>query len=87
MKFSLIQSSNMVLVSFWALNYTLFLAATAHPLDINKLHTMFGHPNSQVLAATVSNYGSKTKNKLEHTCPNCAICKAKQKNLNKLNSN
>jgi hypothetical protein len=63
------------------------IAATAHPLDINKLHTMFGHPNSQVLAATVSKYGFKTKNTLEHTCPNCAICKAKQKNLNKLNSN
>jgi hypothetical protein len=60
------------------------IAATAHPLDINKLHTMFGHPNSQVLAATVSKYGFKTKNTLEHTCHNCAICKAKQKNLNKL---
>jgi hypothetical protein len=39
------------------------IAATAHPLDINKLHTMFGHPNSQVLAATVhvSNYGFKPR--------------------------
>jgi hypothetical protein len=63
------------------------IAATAHPMDINKLHTMFGHPNSQVLAATISKYGFKTKNTLEHTCPNCAICKAKQKNLNKLNLN
>jgi hypothetical protein len=32
------------------------IAATAQPLDIIKLHTMFGHPNSQVLAAAVSNY-------------------------------
>jgi hypothetical protein len=55
------------------------IATTAHPLNINKLHTMFGHPNSQVLAATVSKYGFKTKNTLEHTCPNCAICKAKQR--------
>jgi hypothetical protein len=62
------------------------IAATAHPLDINKLHTMFGHPNSQVLAATVSKYGFITKNTLEHTCPNCAICKVKQKNPNKLTS-
>jgi transposase InsO family protein len=46
---------------------------------------MFGHPNSQVLA-DVFKYGFKTKNTLEHTCPNCAICKAKQNNLNKLNS-
>jgi hypothetical protein len=56
-------------------------------LDINKLHTLFGHPNSQVLAATVSKYDFNTKNTLEHNCPNCAICKAKQKNLNKFNSN
>jgi hypothetical protein len=54
------------------------IAATANPLDINKLHTMFGHPNSQVLAATVSKYSFKSKNTLEHTCPNCAICKAKK---------
>jgi hypothetical protein len=58
------------------------IAATAHLLDINKLHTIFGNPKSQVLAATVSKYGLKTKNTLEHTCPNCVICKAKQKNLN-----
>jgi hypothetical protein len=49
------------------------IAATAHPLDIYKLHTMFGHPNFQVLAATVSKYGFKTLNTLEHTCPNCAV--------------
>jgi hypothetical protein len=63
------------------------ISANAHSLDINKLHTMFGHPNSKVLAASVSKYGFKTKNTLEHTCPNCAICKAKQKNLNKFISN
>jgi hypothetical protein len=54
-------------------------AATAHPLDINKLPSMFGHPTSQVLTATASKYCFKTKNTLEHTFPNCAICKAKQK--------
>jgi hypothetical protein len=63
------------------------IAATAHPLDINMLHTMFRHPNSQVLAATVTKYGFQTKNTLEHTCTNIALSKAKQKNLNKLNSN
>jgi hypothetical protein len=63
------------------------IGATAHPLDINKLHIMFGHPNSQALVANVSKTGFKTKNTLEHTCTNCAICKDKQKNLNKLKSN
>jgi hypothetical protein len=48
---------------------------------------MFGHPNSLVLAATISKYGFKIKDTLEHTCLICAICKAKQKNLNKLNLN
>jgi ribosomal protein L31 len=48
---------------------------------------MFGHPNSQALAATVSKDGFKTKNTLEYTCPNCDICKAKQMNLNNLNLN
>jgi hypothetical protein len=46
---------------------------------------MFGYPNSQVLAATASKYGFKTKNKLD-VCSNCAVAKAKEKNLNKTNS-
>jgi hypothetical protein len=48
---------------------------------------MLGHPKSQVLASTVSKDGFNTKNTLEHTSPNSAICKAKQKNLKKMNSN
>jgi hypothetical protein len=31
------------------------IAATAPSLDINVVHEMFGHPNSQVLAATAAN--------------------------------
>jgi hypothetical protein len=46
---------------------------------------MFGHPNSQVLSATEQKYGFKTKNTL-HVCSNCAISKAKQKNLNNITS-
>jgi hypothetical protein len=44
---------------------------------------MFGHPNSHVLEATATKYGSHTKND-RHVCSNCAISKAKQKNLHKL---
>jgi hypothetical protein len=33
------------------------IAATARTLDINTFHNMFGHPNSQVLAATAAKYG------------------------------
>jgi hypothetical protein len=46
-------------------------------LDINVVQEMFGHPNSQVLAATAAKYGFQTKNGL-HVCSNCAISKAKQ---------
>jgi hypothetical protein len=76
----------MALVSFWVLKYNLIQITTAQTLDIIKLHTMFGYTKSQVLAATVSKYGFCTKSTLKHTCPNCAISKANQKNLNKLNS-
>jgi hypothetical protein len=75
----------MVQENFWALKY--IQADSAQTLDINKLHTMFGHPNSRVLAATFFKYGFCTKNILEHSCPNCVICKAKQKNMTKMNSN
>jgi hypothetical protein len=59
------------------------IAATAHTLDINVVHDMYGHPNSQVLAATAAQYGFHNKNNL-HVCSNCAISKAKHKNLHKL---
>jgi transposase InsO family protein len=55
-------------------------------LDINVLNEMFGHPNSQVLAATAAKYGLHTKNDL-HFCSNCAISKSKQKNKHKLIAN
>jgi hypothetical protein len=38
---------------------------------------MFGHPNSQVLAATAAKYGFQTKNDL-HVCSICAISKEKK---------
>jgi hypothetical protein len=59
------------------------IAATAQTLDINVVHEMFGHPNSQVLAATAAEYGFHTKNDLR-VCSNCAISKVKQMNLHKL---
>jgi hypothetical protein len=37
------------------------IAATAETLDINVVHDMFGHSNSQVLAATADKYGFTTK--------------------------
>jgi hypothetical protein len=37
------------------------IAANAQTLDINVVHDMFGHPNSQVLAATAAKYGFHTK--------------------------
>jgi hypothetical protein len=62
------------------------IAAAAQTLDINVVHDMFGHPNSQVLEATAVKYGFHIKNDL-HVCSNCAISKAKQKNQHKLTAN
>jgi hypothetical protein len=56
------------------------IAATAQTLGINVLHEVFGHPSSQILAATAAKYGFNNC----HVCSNCAIIKAKQKNLHKL---
>jgi hypothetical protein len=61
------------------------IAVTAQTLDINTVHNIFGHPNSQVLSATAHKYGLKTKNTL-NVCSNCAISKAKQKDLNQTTS-
>jgi hypothetical protein len=62
------------------------IAANVQTLDINTVHNMFGHPKSQVLGAKAAEYGFTTKNTLTF-CSNCAVVKAKQKNLNKTNSN
>jgi hypothetical protein len=62
------------------------IAATAQTLDINVVHKMLCHPNSQVLAATAAKYGFHTKNDLL-VCSNCAISKAKQKTLHKRTAN
>jgi hypothetical protein len=39
-------------------------------LTLLPLREMFGHPNSQVLAATAAKYGFHTNNYL-HVCFNC----------------
>jgi hypothetical protein len=52
-------------------------------LDINVVHEMFVHPESQVLSAIAAKNGFRTKIEL-HACSNCAISKAKQKSLHKL---
>jgi hypothetical protein len=56
------------------------IAVTAQTLDINTVHNIFGHLNAQVLSATAQKYGFKSKNTL-NVCSNCAISKAKHKNL------
>jgi hypothetical protein len=58
------------------------IAAMAQGLDINTVHNMFGHPNSQVLAATATKYSYQTKKTLV-VCSNCAVAKAKQRTYTK----
>jgi hypothetical protein len=53
------------------------------PLDINILHTMLGHPNSNVVAATSKKYGFRVKGP-HHVCQNCTIAKSKKKNVPKV---
>jgi lipopolysaccharide biosynthesis regulator YciM len=48
------------------------IASTAQTLDMNVVHEMFGHLNSQALPATAAKCGFKTKNDL-YVCSNCAI--------------
>jgi hypothetical protein len=62
------------------------IAVTAQTVDINTVHNLFGHPNSKILSAIAQKYGFKTKT-IRQVCPNCAISKAKHKNLHQITTN
>jgi hypothetical protein len=50
--------------------------------DINHLHRIFGHCGHATLKNTVKMYGFKLS-RVPETCVECAIAKARQKNVNK----
>jgi Reverse transcriptase (RNA-dependent DNA polymerase)/gag-polypeptide of LTR copia-type/Zinc knuckle len=50
--------------------------------DINHLHRVFGHCGLETLKNTVKLYGLKYSGDFE-TCEECAVAKARQKNVNK----
>jgi hypothetical protein len=56
------------------------IAVTAQTVDINSVHNLLGHPDSQVLSATAQKYGFQTI----QVCTNCAISKAKQKSFHQI---
>jgi hypothetical protein len=49
--------------------------------DINLLHEVFGHCGQEILNNTIEMYGFTSCN--FDTCEQCAIVKARQKNMNK----
>jgi hypothetical protein len=50
--------------------------------DINHLHKLFGHCVQEILNKTIKIYGFKSSGSFD-TCGQCAITKARQKNVNK----
>jgi hypothetical protein len=50
--------------------------------DINHLHKLFGHCGQEILNKTIKIYGFKSFGSFD-TCEQCAIMKARQKNVNK----
>jgi hypothetical protein len=52
------------------------------PVDINIIHNRLGHAHKRIIQATCDKYNLQTKNNLT-VCPNCAIAKAKQTDLNR----
>jgi hypothetical protein len=50
--------------------------------DINHLHKLFGHCGQEILNKTIKMYGFKSSGSFD-TCEQCAIAKARQKNVNK----
>jgi hypothetical protein len=50
--------------------------------DINHLHKVFGHCGLETLKSTSEMYGLKHSGNFE-TCEECAVAKARQKNVNK----
>jgi hypothetical protein len=81
-----ITSFNMVLVSFWVLNYTPF-QIILHPLLILWTSTSYTPCLDILILKFWQLLFPNTVSRLEHICPNCAIWKAKQKDLNKFKSN
>jgi hypothetical protein len=55
-------------------------------IEINELHQKLGHPGEKNLLGTAKNLEMMTFRKLL-VCKDCAIGKAKQKNLNQVNAN
>jgi hypothetical protein len=50
--------------------------------DINHLNKLFGHCGQEILNKTIKMYGFKSSGSFD-TCEQCAISKARQKNVNK----
>ena len=53
--------------------------------DINLYHRQLGHPNEQITRATAKAFGIKLTGKFQK-CEDCAIAKARQKNVKKVPS-
>ena len=51
-------------------------------IDINKLHTLLGHPSEETLRLTAKNYAVKVHGKF-NPCFACALAKSKQKRIKK----
>jgi hypothetical protein len=62
--------------------YTVLNGVTKKGIEINDFHTMLGHCGSDRLERTARIYGFKLFGELK-TCEQCAISKARQKNINK----
>jgi hypothetical protein len=56
--------------------------STERSHDINHLHKVFGHCGQEVLNNTIKMYGFKSSGNFDK-CEQCAIAKARQKNVNK----
>jgi hypothetical protein len=56
--------------------------STKRSYDINHLQKVFGHCGQEVLNITIKMFGFKSSSNVD-TCEQCAITKARQKNLNK----
>jgi hypothetical protein len=52
-------------------------------VDINRIHKIVGHVGEKALRATSHHYDWKLTGKLE-VCEECAIVKARQKNINEI---
>ena len=52
-------------------------------VELNQLHQQLGHPNLIYTLETAKKYGEETFGEWK-VCEDCAICKAKQKNVTKI---